>query len=94
MSKLMDDIRSGKGLPPISENSPKMESLLSAEPEIWDDGTLHISVDKEHLDKIGRVLVTEDGTMFCKQFYEDADSFPKREEVEESITEVEDGDIE
>lgn len=42
----------------------------SAELDIWDDGTLHISVSKGQLDKIGRVLVTEDGTTFCKLFYQ------------------------
>ena len=41
----------------------------SAEPYICTDGTLHISVGKGQLDKIGRVLVVEDGTAFGKLFY-------------------------
>lgn len=44
----------------------------SVELDIWSDGTLRISVSKEQLNKIGRVLVIEDGTVFCKQFYQDA----------------------
>ena len=43
----------------------------SAQPEldIGNDGTLHISVTKGQLNNIGRVLVEEDGTIFCKLFY-------------------------
>ena len=46
---------------------------VQPELDIWNDGTLHISVSKGQLDKIGRVLVEEDGTIFCKLFYQDAD---------------------
>lgn len=51
------------------------DALPSAQPEldIWNDGTLHISVSKGQLDKIGRVLVEENGTIFCKLFYRDAE---------------------
>lgn len=47
------------------------EQLPSAQPEldIGSDGTLYISVSKGQLDKINRVLVEEDGGIFCKQFY-------------------------
>lgn len=47
----------------------EFDAIQSAEPHICDDGTLHISVSKGQLNKIGRVLVTEDGTTFCKLFY-------------------------
>lgn len=52
-----------------------LDELPSAQPEldIWNDGTLHISVSKGQLDKIGRVLVEENGTIFCKLFYQDAE---------------------
>jgi len=51
------------------------KDLPSTQPEldIWNDGTLHISVSKGQLDKIGRVLVEENGTIFCKLFYQDAE---------------------
>lgn len=53
-----------------------IDNVPSAQPEldIWNDGTLHISVSKGQLDKIGRVLVEENGTIFCKLFYQDAES--------------------
>lgn len=56
-----------------------LDELPSAEPEldIWKDGTLQISISKGQLDKIGRVLVEENGTVFCKLFYQDAE--PERE---------------
>lgn len=49
--------------------------LLEKQPEldIGNDGTLHISVTKGQLNNIGRVLVEEDGTIFCKLFYQDAE---------------------
>lgn len=52
-----------------------LAEMPSAQPEldIWNDGTLHISVSKGQLDKIGRVLVEENGTIFCKLFYQDAE---------------------
>ena len=46
---------------------------VQPELDIWKDGTLHISVSKGQLDKIGRVLVEENGTIFCKLFYQDAE---------------------
>lgn len=48
-----------------------IDELPSAQPEldIGNDGTLYISVSKGQLDKINRVLVEEDGSIFCKQFY-------------------------
>lgn len=51
------------------------KNLPSAQPEldIWKDGTLHIFVSKGQLDKIGRVLVEENGTIFCKLFYQDTE---------------------
>ena len=51
------------------------KNLPSAQPEldIWKDGTLHVSISKGQLDKIGRVLVEENGTIFCKLFYQDAE---------------------
>lgn len=54
-----------------------MIAPATAAQKIWDDGTLYISVSKGQLDKIGRVLATEDETTFCKQFYEDAE--PERQ---------------
>ena len=47
----------------------EFDAIPSEELDIRNDGTLHISVGKGQLDKIGRVLVTEDGTTFCKLFY-------------------------
>lgn len=51
------------------------EQLPSIQPEldIWNDGTLHISVSKGQLDKIGRVLVEENGIIFFRLFYQDAE---------------------
>ena len=42
---------------------------IQPELDIGNDGTLYISVSKGQLDKINRVLVEEDGSIFCKQFY-------------------------
>lgn len=63
------------GLKLIESNIEDIKELPSAQPEldIWNDGTLHISVSKGQLDKIGRVLVEENGTIFCKLFYQDAE---------------------
>ena len=53
-------------------------SAQLAELDIWGDGTLRISVSKGQLGKIGRVLVIEDGTIFCKQFYQNAEPERKK----------------
>lgn len=50
-----------------------VDALNRPELDIWKDGTLHISVSKGQLDEIGRVLVEENETIFCKLFYQDAE---------------------
>ena len=45
-------------------------TLKDAEPFISDDGTVMISVPKGQLDKVGRVIVTEESTKYCKMMYE------------------------
>lgn len=58
-----------KGIAEYIDDVPTVQPEL----DIWNDGTLHISVSKGQLDKIGRVLVEENGTIFCKLFYQDAE---------------------
>ena len=45
-------------------------NLPSAQPFISDDGTVMISVSKGQLDKVGRVMVNEESTKYCKMMYE------------------------
>lgn len=60
---------------PLDSAIFNIKKLPSAQLEldIGNDGTLHISVSKGQLDKIGRVLAEENGTIFCKLFYQDAE---------------------
>ena len=47
-----------------------LKGLPAAEPFISDDGTVMISVSKGQLDKVGRVIVLEESTKYCKVMYE------------------------
>ena len=57
-------------LEPGAQSCDLIKLLPSAQPFISDDGTVMISVPKGQLDKVGRVIVNEESTKYCKMMYE------------------------
>ena len=43
----------------------------SADPDLSADGTLTVVVPKGQLDKVGRVIVNEESTKYCKMMYQE-----------------------